>query len=146
MQNSPYGQQNYQQQPGNQYGGSTSGMQPNLAALLSYIFIPITSIIFLVIEKENRLVRFHAMQAIIFGVTIFVISIALTIVMTILTFILVAVSESLAILGWLVWLLGWLAFSLVILIGWIMCLVKAYQGVMFKLPIVGNFAEKFTNK
>ncbi len=33
-----------------------------------------------------------------------------------------------------------------ILIAWIMCLIKAYQGQYFKLPLLGNFAEKFSAK
>ena len=50
-----------------------------------------------------------------------------------------------SLLGWLVWLL----FALVIillLLGLVFAAVKAYQGQMFKLPFIGNMAEKIVNK
>ena len=42
--------------------------------------------------------------------------------------------------------LVWVVISIGILIAWIMCLIKAYQGQYYKLPIIGNFAEKFSQK
>jgi uncharacterized membrane protein len=48
-------------------------------------------------------------------------------------------------LVWLIWLLFWVV-VLVLLIGLIMAAVKAYQGKMFKLPVIGNMAEKIVNK
>ena len=44
-------------------------------------------------------------------------------------------------LTWLIWLLFWLV-ALALLIGLVVAAVKAYQGQMFKLPIIGKFAEK----
>ena len=46
-------------------GTTSMGLQPNLAALLSYILGIITGILFFVLEKDNKFVRFHAMQSII---------------------------------------------------------------------------------
>ena len=40
----------------------------------------------------------------------------------------------------------WLIFSVALLIAWILCLVRAYQGQFFKLPVIGNMAEKIVNK
>ena len=40
----------------------------------------------------------------------------------------------------------WIVFSIGLLIAWIMCLIKAFQGQYFKLPVIGNFAEKFSSK
>jgi uncharacterized membrane protein len=42
----------------------------------------------------------------------------------------------------LVWIVFWLA----IVIAWVMCLIKAYQSQYFKLPVIGNLAEKFSAK
>lgn len=100
---------------------STTGMQPNLAAALSYFVWFITGIIFLVMEKENVHVRFHAMQSI-FA------SIALILINTVLSFI--------PILGWLLMLL----IAPVTFVLWVFLMYKAYQGETFKLPIIGDMA------
>lgn len=99
-----------------------SGLQPNVAGLLCYLGGWITGIIFLVIEKENKFVRFHAVQSIIvFGVY--------TVLAIILGFI--------PIVGWI---LG-IVFGIIFFILWIVLMMKAYNGQLYKLPIVGNIAE-----
>ncbi len=102
---------------------SSTGMAPNVAGLLCYLAGWITGLIFFLIEKENRFVRFHAMQSIItFG--------GLTVLFTVLGFIPV---------------IGWMLFpivGLVQLVLWILLMVKAYQGERFKLPVIGDMAEK----
>ncbi len=104
-------------------GKTSTGMQPNVAALLSYVLGFITGIIFFLIEKDNKFVRFHAMQAMItFGV-LFVLQIVLGFIPVIGLILLPLVSiASLAI--------------------WIVLMIKAYQGEQFKLPIIGDIAEK----
>jgi uncharacterized membrane protein len=42
--------------------------------------------------------------------------------------------------------LAWIAFWIGLLVAWIMCLIKAYQSQYFKLPVIGNLAEKFSTK
>lgn len=125
---------------------SSTGLDENIAALLSYIFGWVSGLIFFLIEKDSRLVRFHAMQSILFNVLILV----LVFVFWILTFILVLIGAAIGdVLGTIFSLLAtllWLVFSVGILIAWILCLVKAFQGQYFKLPIIGNFAEKFSAK
>ena len=102
---------------------TSTGMNQNVAGLLCYLAGWITGLIFFLIEKENRFVRFHAMQSIItFG--------SLTVLFMILGFI--------PILGWMVMpILGILQVIL-----WIVLMVKAYQGELFKLPMIGEIAEK----
>ncbi len=102
---------------------TSTGMDQNVAGLLCYLVGWITGLVFFLIEKENRFVRFHAMQSIVvFG--------ALTVVSVILGVI--------PIIGWIVsWLVGLLALVL-----WIVLMVKAYQNQMYKLPWAGDFAEK----
>ena len=125
---------------------SSTGLDENIAALLSYIFGWVSGLIFFLIEKDSRLVRFHAMQSILFNVLIIV----LVFVFWILTFILVLIGAAIGdVIGTIFSLLAtllWLVFSVGILIAWILCLVKAFQGQYFKLPVIGNFAEKFSAK
>ena len=125
---------------------SSTGLDENVAALLSYVFGWVSGLIFFLIEKDSRLVRFHAMQSILFNVLIAVVAIVLWIVM----FVLFLVSTQLpGVVGTLISLIAtlvWLVFSVGLLIAWIMCLVKAFQSQYFKLPVIGNFAEKFSTK
>jgi uncharacterized membrane protein len=104
-------------------GKTSMGLEENVAGLLCYVAGWITGIVFLVLEKENQLVRFHAVQSIVvFG--------ALTVASVILSFI--------PVIGWIVgWLLGVGA-----LILWIILMLKAYQGQRYKVRWAGNFAEK----
>jgi uncharacterized membrane protein len=106
-------------------GKTSMGMEQNLEGLLCYVLGWVTGIVFLVMEKDNKLVRFHAVQSIVvFG--------ALTIVAIILSFI--------PIVGWIInTILGIAAFIL-----WIVLMMKAYQGTMYKLPIAGDLAEKYS--
>ncbi len=125
--------------PGTDAKSKTStGLDANIAALLAYVLTWVTGLIFFIIEKENRFVRFHAMQAILFGVSITALYIAVAIVTTVIGF----VSGILAALVGLVGLL----IPLLFLIGWILCMIKAYQGEMFKLPIIGDMAANIVNK
>lgn len=154
MQNPPPGQQNYATPPGAPPTGapqSGTGVDPKVAAALSYIWI--VGVIFFFIEKENRFVRFHALQSILFGIANSVIMFVLVVVAVILTF---AFGIGGAIVGgglglvihmlvWVIWLVFWL-FVLAFLVGLVFAAVKAYQGKMFKLPIIGNIAEKSVNK
>jgi uncharacterized membrane protein len=101
----------------------STGLQPNVAGLLCYVLGWVTGIIFLVIEKDNEFVRFHAWQSIVVFGALTVVSIVLGII---------------PIIGWIVaWLLSVAGFIL-----WIILMIKAYQGQRFKLPIAGNIAEK----
>lgn len=105
-------------------------MADNVAGMLAYVtFIP--AIIFLVTPPYNqsRFIRFHSFQSIFFTVAI----VALQIVLTFLT----VVPFMILITGPLHMLV-----ALGALIIWIILLLKANQGLMFKLPIIGDLAEK----
>jgi uncharacterized membrane protein len=106
--------------------------------MLAYVTI-IPPILFLVIEpyNKNRFVRFHAFQSIFLHVAAVVVWIAFIILSAVLAFI--------PILGHLVALLLWLALSVGILVVWVMLLIKANQGQMWKLPVIGDMAEKQAN-
>jgi uncharacterized membrane protein len=112
---------------------SAIGLDGNIAALLGWI-IGIIALVLIFIEKENKFVRFHAIQAVIYHVSIFVVYFIFMILVGILSY----VSSFFAILylfGFLIWL-AWLG-------GMIFGAVKAYQGQQFKFPIIGDLAEKW---
>lgn len=125
---------------------SSTGLDENIAALLSYIAGWVSGLIFFLIEKDSRLVRFHAMQSLLLNVLVIIIGIVIWVVTVVLWLISTQISGILSALVSLVATLVWVVFGIGILIGVIMCLIKAYQGQYFKLPIIGNFAEKFSQK
>lgn len=104
-------------------GKTSIGMEPNLAGLLAYVAGWLTGLIFVLVEKENRFVKFHAIQ-----------SIGLSIVFIVLSSVMAMIPGIGPILVPLLYLAG--------LAGWIICMVKAYQGQWFQLPVLGEFAMK----
>jgi uncharacterized membrane protein len=144
MQNQPPVQ--VSSQPPAQVGKSSTGLDENVAALLSYVLGGIGGLIFFLIEKDSRLVRFHAMQSILLNVLAVIIIIALMVVFSVLFLITTQISGVLSTLFSLIATLIWFVFGIGMLIAVIMCLLKAYQRQYFKLPIIGNFAEKFSQK
>ena len=135
-----------QNPPPVQTAKSSTGIDENIAALLSYIFGWVSGLIFFLIEKDSRLVRFHAMQSILLNAVAAVIGIVLWIVWFSLAIISSMVSETLgflvsAVVGLLIFV-----FWIGLLVGIVLCLIKAYQRQFFKLPVIGNLAEKFSAK
>ena len=102
---------------------TSTGLAENVAGLLCYVLGWVSGIVFLLIEPENKFVRFHAIQSIVvFGV----LNVAGIILRTIPIF-----------GGAFAAIIGVLSFIL-----WIVLMVKANQGTKFKLPWAGDFAEK----
>jgi uncharacterized membrane protein len=112
---------------------TAGGMTDNVAGMLAYCTI-IPAIIFLVIEpfNKNRFVRFHAWQSVFFNVAWIGLWIGLQIVVHIPFF------------GWLT-VLVWPLIMLGGFILWIVLVMKANQNQMFKLPVIGDLAEKQSN-
>jgi uncharacterized membrane protein len=109
--------------------GST-GLAPNVASFLCYLFTWVTGLIFLLIEKNNKVVRFHAIQAIGLGVAwtvLWIITIPLGVV---------------PVLGIFFRIFAYLILALGMFILWIVMMVTAYQGKMIRLPIIGDIAAK----
>lgn len=123
---------------------SSTGLDENIAALLSYIFGWLSGLIFFLIEKESRFVRFHAMQSLLLNVLFFVLFIVLWVVSIVAVVISSQLPGALAMLVNLIATLLWIVLWVGLLVAWIMCLVKAVQKQYFKLPIIGNMAEKFS--
>jgi uncharacterized membrane protein len=105
---------------------TSTGLDANLAAALSYLVGFVTGIIFLLVEKENRFVRFHAMQSTLVFAGIVLIDILLQIVpfvgALLVIFIVIPASAVL----------------------WLLLMFKAYQGEEYKLPFVGQMASERT--
>src|SRR5690242_7465546 len=113
---------------------SSTGLDDNVAALLSYIFGWVSGLIFFIMEKDSRLVRFHAMQSILLNAAALVVGIVLWIAWFAVALIGAMISESLgALFGFLFGLLIFL-FYIGLFVGVILCLIKAYQRQYFKLP------------
>ena len=128
-------------------GKSALGLDGNIAAALGYP-IGIIALISLIIEKENRFVKFHALQSLLLHVAMIVLMIALWIIGVVVVIggaAAAAATESGAVGGLVGMLLGllWLVFIVVYVLGLILSAVKAYQGNMFKLPIIGNMADNW---
>jgi len=109
------------------------GLTDNMAGALAYVTI-IPAIVFLVLEPYNkkRFIRFHSFQCLFFAVAWTVLWIALRFV------------AQIPFLGWATIVL-WPLVSLAGLIIWIILVMKAYQGQTFKLPVIGDMAEKQTS-
>lgn len=130
-------------------GKSALGLDGNVAAALGYP-IGIIAIICLIMEKENRFVKFHALQSILLHVGFIVVAIAVWIIGIILVIVGVAASaatNSGAFGGLLTMLFGliWLAVIAAYIGGLIYAAVKAYGGNKFMLPVIGGMAEKWTS-
>jgi uncharacterized membrane protein len=98
-----------------------SGLDPKVAGLLAWIFAPLGSVIFLVVDKDDEFVKFHAMQSLIASIV-----------------------------GWVIYFVG-TAVTLGIgsICFWIIPMgiqifgaIKAYQGEKYKFPIIGDMADK----
>jgi uncharacterized membrane protein len=102
---------------------SSTGLDANLAAMLCYAIGWVTGLIFFVLEKDSRFVKYHAMQSII-------VSLAFTVVWYALL---------------MIPIIGWMISPFVFLGGvvlWILLMVKAYNGEKFKMPVAGDIAEQ----
>lgn len=104
-------------------GKASSGLKPNVAGLLCYLLFWVTGLEFLLVEKKDKFIRFHAIQSVtVFG--------SLSAAFLLLFWI--------PVVGWVFsYILGALAFVL-----WILLMVKAYQGNQYKVFIAGNIAAK----
>ncbi|MDK2826134.1 MAG: hypothetical protein PWQ44_1314 [Methanolobus sp.] len=99
------------------------GVSENIEGLLAYILGLISGIILLVIEKDNMVVRFHAAQStVLFGI-IFILNI---------------------VLGFIPFIGGLLLFvlSIVTLIFWLLLMFKAYNGEMYRVPVIADYADQ----
>jgi uncharacterized membrane protein len=104
---------------------SIENFEPNVVAAFAYIFPPITGIIFFLLEKKSKFVRFHALQSVLFGAA---------------SYILLTLLSQLRVLY-----IGYLLtpFANLFLFGvYLLLLWKAYQGEEYQLPYIGKVAKE----
>jgi uncharacterized membrane protein len=114
------------------------GVAPNVGGLLCYAPCCIGlvfSVVAAVVEKQSRFLRFHAFQSLLFHGALLIISIGVQIALTIVGMI----SSGLALIGSLLWMLVGLG----ILAAVILLMVKAYSNEEYKLPVLGDIAQKW---
>jgi uncharacterized membrane protein len=113
---------------------AAAGLTDNVAGALAYVTI-IPAIVFLVLEPFNkkRFIRFHAFQCLFFAAAWTVLWIGLSII------------AHIPFLGWATVVL-WPLVSLAGFVIWLILVLKAYQGQMFKLPVIGDIAEQQAGK
>ncbi len=121
---------------------SALGLDGNVTALIGYI-IGLVALILIFIEKDNKFVRFHALQSVLWAVGYFVAIITLMIVGAILGIILGQLSSGLATIVGLLFFLLYIGLFFGFIGGLIFAAIKAFGNAQFKLPIVGNLAEKW---
>ncbi len=102
-------------------------METNAASLLAYLLWFVTGLIFLLIEKKDETVRWHAAQSIVLWVGLFIFFVGLSI------------SSMIPFIGWMIALLIIPLASLGAFILWIVLMIKAYQGQKWELPVVDQF-------
>ncbi len=102
------------------------GLPENIVAVLCYAFGWLGGILFLILEKENRFIQFHALQSIATCVTLFIFSM---------------IARFIPFLGWIISSLL-TPFSILL---WLFLLYKAYRGHKYKLPFIGEWIERQIN-
>ncbi|OYW03381.1 MAG: hypothetical protein B7X11_03350 [Acidobacteria bacterium 37-65-4] len=102
---------------------SSTGLSSNVAAALAYLFGGIGGIVLLIVERKDRYVRFHAMQSALVFLGVVVMALIL---------------GSLPLVGRLLTAM----FSVAVALMWLVLMFKAFTGQHFKLPYVGEIAER----
>ena len=115
---------------------STMSLEPGVAVLLAYLLSLVGGIVIFMMEKENKFVRFHAMQSIILNIVALITFVILSVLMAIVTALTAGIG---GICGIVLFPLLGVAFAVFALIA----MIKGYQGEMYKIPLIGDFAEKY---
>ncbi len=130
-------------------GKSAFGLDSNVAAGLAYIPVCfchlIVSIGIIATDKTNKLPRFHAFQSLLLSALI-IIGYIVTFVLVMLIVVIAAALNvpALSFLSFFVYLV-FLLFALLAFVGLVISCIKAFQGQIFKLPIIGNMADNWSN-
>ena len=112
-------------------GKSVLGLSEKYASMLAYAGVFVSGILILIFERENKTVRFHAMQSTVFFVLMLIVSSIVS-----------------GLFGW-IWLIGGLinfVVSSACIAAWLYLIYKAYCGEIYKIPIIGETAWNQVNK
>jgi uncharacterized membrane protein len=116
------------------YGRAVGGVGPNVAAALSYVLGPVSGILFLLLEKRNRYVRFHAAHCLAVSVLLIVLNVGLSLLSGVLAIIPVIGAPIVVVLR--------IGLALMTLVVWLLLMWKAYRGERWALPVAGEIARK----
>ena len=115
---------------------SSTGMEPKIAVLIAYLFSWLGGLIIWLMEKENKFVKWNALQALILGICEFIIMIIfLWILSPIFAWIFWPVSVIFSVIGWLC--------SVALFVVAIICIVMGFQGKTFRIPVVSSLTDKY---
>ena len=116
---------------------SSTGLAPNTAAALAYLAWWVSGLLFFLIERDSRFVKFHAAQALVGLGAIWALGVGMWAIAFAAIFVSVAVSTVLLYAAYAVWLAG--------IAAWAICTVRAWKGDEFELPIFGAIARRLSN-
>jgi uncharacterized membrane protein len=111
-----------------------TGLADNVAGALAYVAGPLSAAFFLVVEKQSRFVRFHAMQSLIVSAVLLIVNFALRIFNAVLVHV--------PLIGWLFALGLAMVVGLASLVLWLALMYAAYRGQEWELPVIGREARK----
>lgn len=123
------------QEPGTET--SSTGLTPGGAAAAAYFAWWVSGLFVLLVERESRFVRFHAAQALVGFGSIWVLGFLLWVVAFLSVFVSATLFSVLLYAAYIVWAAG--------IVAWAVCVVKAWQGEEFELPLVGAWARRLSN-
>jgi len=119
--------------------GTESGLEENVAGALCYVLGLVSGLVFFMVEGKNRFIRFHAVQSIIVFGGLCVVGFVLAFMGALFSFI--------PWVGWVaglfVGLLGFIFFCGAFVL-WVVLMFKAYRGERYMLPVVGEYADKYS--
>lgn len=113
-----------------------TGISDNAAGAISYFtFLPAFFFLLVAPYKENPYVSFHAWQSVLLDITAFVVEIIFGAIALLTIF-----------LGNMTLVYSLRVISVLWLVLWLVCVIKAMNGKRFKIPVLGNIAEKLSMK
>lgn len=115
---------------------SSTGLPPNTAAALAYLAWWLSGLLFFLVERESRFVKFHAAQSLVGLGAVFVISLTLGVFALAALFISAAAFKVLLYASYAAFALG--------IVAWAVCIVRAWQGEAFELPWAGAVARRLS--
>ncbi|MHB8280890.1 MAG: DUF4870 domain-containing protein [Candidatus Humimicrobiaceae bacterium] len=111
---------------------SSTGMEPKIAVLLAYLFSWLGGLIILLIEKENKFVKFHALQALILGIVEMICFIVISFILGLIPYV------GWFFFSWLGWVLGMVCYVFAII-----AIVKGFKGERYYIPFLRSLVDKF---
>ena len=131
-----------QEAPVQQQSTSEDG---KIFAAISYVFGLLIAIIIYLLKKEDRYVRFHAAQAILFDICVMVISVVLAVAMIAIFFVVGIATGGIGFILFPILWLGMIGYAFILLLARLYFAYQAYKGKEFQLPIIGPQAAKMAS-